>query len=280
MRSKSVLIFFVILLLVLSIPVCAIDKTIDVGEVLYHQSFEDGLAIDRCGIRVGTAGSQNCMLKSSDEGLKIETYDSERTYILLPSFYVSETRTIEFSFKFDDKLSDNARLAVMLTCRGDEPTNITTLIFRAGGTVDGFTDPPEKVKTAISGGEMINVKIPLEGGILHEIVIGMNGEEYTLENREVTLVSVGSLGFVVRNANVTINDISVVNGVNYTVKKGFYAENSYSDDYEHDEYEESLETTDDGKSPNTGTNSVKLLLLPVGLGALGMYRTGRRTKIS
>lgn len=273
MRSKFMLLIFTMIIILFSVPIHALDESGKNGEVLYHQSFSDGLNVSQCGIRIGTAGSQNCSLISSDEGLKIETYDSERAYILLPSFYVSETRTIEFSFRFDKKQTDNARLAVMLTCRGEEPTNITSLVFRAGGTVDGFTEPPDNLKKAITDGMTIGVKIPLDDGVLHEIIMSIGGVEYVLENREVTLVSNGNLGFVVRNADVTLNDIYVVNGVNYSDKTGYYADKSYSDENVQSDSDLHTETSDDDKAPNTGIESDRFLLLLLGLSALGVCST-------
>ena len=94
--KKLALLLTVIVLLVFSLPVSAADPEIAVGEVLYHQVFESGLSIERCGIRLGTAGSQAVYMNTSDDGLNISTYDTGRAYILLPKFYVTDSRTIEF----------------------------------------------------------------------------------------------------------------------------------------------------------------------------------------
>ena len=133
--KKLALLLTVIVLIVFSLPVSAADSEIAVGEVLYHQAFTDGLSLQRCGIRLGSAGSQTVYMSISDDGLNISTYDTERTYILLPKFYVTDSRTIEFSFRFDEKRTDNARLAVMLTCRGGEPTNITSDLDRCADSI-------------------------------------------------------------------------------------------------------------------------------------------------
>ena len=82
-------------------------ETIVLMEDVYkRQVFESGLSIERCGIRLGTAGSQAVYMNTSDDGLNISTYDTGRAYILLPKFYVTDSRTIEFSFRFDEKRTD------------------------------------------------------------------------------------------------------------------------------------------------------------------------------
>lgn len=261
--KKLALMFAVIALFVFSLPVSAANPEIADGEVLYHQVFTDGLSIERCGIKLGTAGSQAVYMNTSDDGLNISTYDTERTYILLPRFYVTDSRTIEFSFRFDGKRTDNARLAVMLTCRGDEPTNITSVVFRAGGTVDGFTEPSENIKQAVADGKTVEVKIPLESGVLHEITMASGGEECTLEKREVMVVSAGDLGFVLRNADATINNITVVSGVGYSEKTGYYADRSYSDDIVHKvpDLPDEFPVDDTETSPETGDGSAAAFLL-------------------
>ena len=276
--KKLALLLTVIVLLVFSLPVSAADPEIAVGEVLYHQVFESGLSIERCGIRLGTAGSQAVYMNTSDDGLNISTYDTGRAYILLPKFYVTDSRTIEFSFRFDEKRTDNARLAVMLTCRGDEPTNITSVVFRAGGTVDGFTEPSDNIKQAISGGKTVDVKIPLDSGVLHEITVASEGEECILEKREVMVVSAGDLGFVLRNADATINDITVVSGVGYSEKTGYYVEKSYSDDIVHElpDLPDDFLADDTVYAPETGDGSAAAFLLSTIFAGFASLYTAKR----
>ena len=276
--KKLALLLTAIVLIVFSLPVSAADSEIAVGEVLYHQVFTDGLSIERCGIRLGSAGSQTIYMSTSDDGLNISTYDTERAYILLPKFYVTDSRTIEFSFRFDEKRTDNARLAVMLTCRGDEPTNITSVVFRAGGTVDGFTEPSDNIKQAISGGKTVDVTIPLDSGVLHEITVASDGEECTLEKREVMVVSAGDLGFVLRNADVTLNDITVVSGVDYDEKTGYYADRSYSDDIVHEvpDLPDELPSEDEATSPETDDSSAAAFLLSTVFAGFASLYTAKR----
>lgn len=278
MTKKLALWLTVIVLFVFSLPVSASNPEIADGEVLYHQVFADGLSIERCGIKLGTAGSQNVYMSTSDDGLNISTYDTERAYILLPKFYVTDSRTIEFSFRFDGKRTDNARLAVMLTCRGDEPTNITSVMFRAGGTVDGFSEPSDNIKQAIADGKTVDVKIPLESGVLHEITMASGGEECTLEKREVMVVSAGDLGFVLRNADATLNDITVVSGVGYSEKIGYYAEKSYSDDIVHEvpDLPDEFPADDTECAPETGDGSAAAFLLSTVFAGFAMLYTAKR----
>lgn len=276
--KKLVLLLTVIVLIVFSLPASAENLEISDGEVLYRQVFTDGLSIERCGIKLGTAGSQTVYMSASDDGLNISTYDTERAYILLPKFYVTDSRTIEFSLRFDGKRTDNARLAVMLTCRGDEPTNITSVVFRAGGTVDGFAEPSDNIKQAIADGKTVDIKIPLDYGVLHEITMASGGEECTLEKREVIVVSTGDLGFVLRNADVTLNDINVVSGVGYSEKTGYYAEKSYSDDIVHEAPAESDEFSADGTetSPATEDGSTAAFLLSMIFAGFACIYTAKR----
>ena len=100
--KKLALLLTVIVILVFSLTVSAADPEISFGDVLYHQVFESGLSIERCGIRLGTAGSQAVYMNTSDDGLNISTYDTGRAYILVRNFYVSAVSRIEFSFRFGD----------------------------------------------------------------------------------------------------------------------------------------------------------------------------------
>lgn len=246
--------------------VSASDSMLDNGQVIYHQSFENGMTARGCGISVGEIGSQTPILSMSDDGLSIQTCDKERTYILFPNVVSSGSRTIEFSFRFDEKTSDNARLAFILTCRGSEPTNVTSVVFRAGGTVDDFSELSDDIKNAVRNGEMINVKIPLESGVLHEVILSTDDEVCTIENREVSMIAEGKNGLVVRNADVTVDDIYVVNGVGYGEKNGYFAKASYSDDYTPTEIIENVTDTNVELSPQTGD---MLLLWPILMFAAG-----------
>lgn len=272
-RNRLAVLLSTLMLLLFSVPVNARNYTYESGYVLYHQSFDSDVNLGSCDISLGSVGSQTVDMYITDDGLKIDTEDSERAYILLPDISTSGSRTIEFSFRFDSKESDNARLAFILTCRGSEPTNVTSVVFRAGGTIDDFSDPIDEIKDAISNGETINVKIPLESGILHEVILESGDSACIVENREVKLIEGGNHGFVLRNADVTIDDVYIVNGVDYDEKSGYYSVISYSDDYTQTLPDAELDAELSGgcggdsasaevcTSPETGDGSVALLLL-------------------
>ncbi len=209
--------------------VSAAEIDADVGDVLFHQDFsaEIGKGLGEYGLRFGSAGSQPEEMALSDGKLYLKTGNS-RLYLLLADVDKADTFTGEFTFRFVEPENSNAYIAFMLTCRGDEPTNISSVVIRAGGTVDEFSEPTEKIKAAISSGETVNVKIPIESGALSEMTLTSGGESCTLKRSDVLLVSSGSNGFIMRNTGVELDEIYIVHGAHYAVKTGYYADASYS----------------------------------------------------
>jgi len=219
----------VLLLMLLPVAIGAEGEEKEVGEVLYHQDFGDLADLSDSTIRLGTASAPSAALSCPGEYLEIRTYDGGRAYVLLPAMEMVEdaSYTLEFSFCFENTRRNDGYLSVMLTCRGEEPTNITTLIIRADGTVDDFSVPDEKVGDAIRRGEVVDVKIPLPSGVLHEMTLtAPNGSSCTVKRDNVQVISYENVGFLVRNTDVRINEIFVVNGTGYENKTGPYAEDS------------------------------------------------------
>lgn len=207
------------------------DVSSQTGEVLYHQDFADISDFSVSGILQGTLGSKTAVFDCSEDSLRIETKDNERVYLILPHTDVNDSYTVEFDFEFDEASSDNGYISYILTCRGSEPTNISSLTIRAGGSVDDFKPLDEALAGKISSGERITCRIPIENGVLHVVeFITSDGSKYSVERNSVLVTAEGERGFIVRNATVSVSEIFIVSGTDYTEKSGYYAENSYAGD--------------------------------------------------
>lgn len=229
MRKLSLFAAFC-LILCLCLPVFAQNSSFDVGEVLYHQDFSVVTDVSDSGVTLGSLTASNCYISTYGESLDLVTVDNGRLYALLPSFLKSDTYTIDFSFRFSEIRAENGYLAFILTCRGDEPTNISSLVIRADGSVDDFESPNPAVSEAFSSGETINVRIPISDGALYQIILSCGGEEYTIERDSVLVIGDGDVGFAARNASASVNEIYVVNGIDYDELDGYYADESYATD--------------------------------------------------
>lgn len=229
---RLVPVMLVLVMLFACLGVNAMDTEKAVGEVLYHQNFSAVSGLDESGIRLGTASSANALAVCDGDSLEIHTYDTSRVHVLLPEADKGDggSYTIEFTFRFTAIHSENGFIAPILTCRGTEPSNITSVVIRADGTIDNFTAPDEKLKEAVAAGETIGVKIPVSSGVMHEMILTAGETEYSVERENVLMVSDGSMGFTVRNADVEIDEVYVVNGTGYETKTGYYTDQSYAAD--------------------------------------------------
>ncbi len=228
--KKRLLVFVVALLAVLSVTVWADETEWDIGEVLYHQDFADVGEFKNTGIKLGTLSSSAAEYGCSGEYFAVQTKDNGRVYMILPETTHPSKYTVEFSMKFTDTSNPSGYIAFMLTCRGDEPANITSLVFRADGTVDDFGEIPTELSEAIIAGEEVYVKIPVENDILYRINVTAGDIEYTLERDSMLVISDGEMGFLYRRVGVGVKEIYIVNGVGYTEKVGQYAEDSFATD--------------------------------------------------
>ncbi len=202
----------------------------DIGEVLYHQDFAVLGELAESGIVRGTSSSENSYFTCEGDSLELDTYDNERVYALLPKIGTEDSYTVEFEFAFSEIERENGYLGFILTSRGSEPTNITSLNIRANGTIDDFSKPCDGIVKAIGEGKTIRVKIPVEKNVLHEIELSVGDTVCVLERDSVKVLDEGGMGFIVRNASVDIDEIFVIHGTGYSVKTGTYATESYASD--------------------------------------------------
>lgn len=202
---------------------------IPVGEVLYHQSFGDTDAPYKAGVRMGTATTGNAWIDVENDALDLHTADDRRAYVLLPDTTWTDSHTIEFSFHFTDVSASNGYLAFLLTCWGEEPSNISAAIFRANGTIDDFDDPDADIQKSIQSGETVYVQIPVENGLVHSIILTAGDTTCTVQRDSILRIAEGQRGFGFRNASVAVDAITIVNGTGYTAKTGAFANMSWSD---------------------------------------------------
>ena len=233
MRSRAFVLCMAVLLCAVSFfssPVRA-DETaeaVPVGQILYHQSFADVSDYEKSGIRTGSSTAESAEISIKDDALRVRCVDGGRAYTLLPAVERGASYTVEFSFRFMESGRENGSVAWLLTCRGEEPTNITSLVIRGNGTVDDFSAPDEAVSKAIRGGLWITVTIPVEDGALHRMTLTSGEDSCTLERSSVLVIPSGGTGFTFRNTDAAISEIWTVNGVGYTEKSGDTA--SYATD--------------------------------------------------
>ena len=190
------------------------------GEILYRQSFADLSDYDKSGWTTGTSSSDKATVTVKDGALQARCMDGGRAYVLMPSVSRGPSYTVEFTFRFTESGMENGSLGFLLTCRGEEPTNITSLVIRSVGTVDDFPDPDPAVSAAIRGGKTVTVEIPVEEGAVHRMKLTAGEDSCTLERTDVLVIAQGSMGFAVRNDGAAISDVWVVNGCGYERKTG------------------------------------------------------------
>ncbi|MBQ3708299.1 MAG: hypothetical protein II889_10370 [Clostridia bacterium] len=192
------------------------------GQVLYRQSFADVSDYAKSGLVTGTSTAEAAEIGIRDGALQVRSVDGGRAYTLLPTVTRGTSYTVEFSFRFTESGRVGGTLSFLLTCRGEEPTNITSLVIRGNGTVDDFSEPDDDLARAIKGGYWVDVAIPVEDGALHRMTMTVQstGTSYELERASVLVLTPGSMGFSFRNTCAAISDIWLVNGVDYSEKTG------------------------------------------------------------
>lgn len=216
--------------LLFSVPISAGDSVYIQGEVIYHQDFSVLSDFNLSGIQKGTAGSPNSSFSCNDGVLRIETHDDGRVYAILPSSDWTKNFTIEFEFSFRNSTNPNGYLAVMLTSSGEEPTNISQITIRAKGKIDDFDPLSKEMAEHIQNGGAVTVAIPVKDGVVESLLLSANGITEELHRTSLLLIGSGNRGFTVRNADVDISEIFIVNGTDYSNKTGHYAEKSYASD--------------------------------------------------
>ena len=197
------------------------------GEILFRQSFSDISDYAKCGWRTGTLTADCASISVADGALAVKSL-SGRAYVLMPETKRGNDATVEFTFRFTESGTENGSLSVLLTCRGEEPTNVTSVVIRANGTVDDFSDLDEAIAKAIRSGSKIKVEIPIEDGALHRMKLTAGEDSCTVERSNVQVISQGRMGFCVRNTGAAVTDVWLVNGCDYEKKIGDTA--SYATD--------------------------------------------------
>ncbi|MBE6617225.1 MAG: hypothetical protein E7627_04705 [Ruminococcaceae bacterium] len=230
MKRLLIVLFAVVAILCTSVNAAYMDY--DQGYVLYHQDFAHISDFTKSGIKVGLLSTKDATYSCGGDSLAVKTDDGGRSYLIFPETDRGYTYTVEFSFRFTDVSHENGYLGYMLTCRGNEPNNITHLTFRANGSIDDFEPLPEEMAQAIAGGEEVKVTIPVENGVLYHIIVEVGGTVHTAERNSMIVVGEGNMGLLFRYIGVEIPEIYVVNGVDYTEKIG----NNVSDSYASDEH--------------------------------------------
>ena len=265
----------IILSFMIAFGVSAGDSSRIEGEVLYHQDFSVESKLCESGIRIGTQSSENSEITCKGDTLEIKTFDRGRVYAILPDVARDAAYTVEFSFRFTVISEENGFISLILTCRGEEPTNISDVVFRANGTVDGFDAPCDMVQSAIRSGELVNVQIPVRNQVVNEIIMTAGEYQCVVERDNIMVISDGQMGFSVRNASVELPEIYIVHGVGYAEKSGYFTDSSYSEDGDDEvivpKPSETAESEEDAAveiSPDTGDRVAALLMLAVGGGAV------------
>ena len=189
------------------------------GQILFHQDYSEIESLAETGVKLGTLTPENAQLDLSAGELRVRAPGSGRTYLLLPEIAHGASYTVEFTFRITESGHENGSLACLLTCRGEEPTNITAVVIRGDGTIDDFTVPGE-LSAAIRNGSSVTVKIPVEEGSLHLMTVSAGGETYELERSTVQMIPPGGFGFSFRNIAAAVSEVWVANGCGYTEMTG------------------------------------------------------------
>ena len=153
---RRICLFLILALLLSSVSVFSADLK-ESGAVLYHQNFADVSDIKNSGVVIGTQSTGEAFIDCPGDNLQISMYDKGRVYLILPYVERPETYTVEFEFSFEGHESNNGYIAFMLNCRGEGPSNISSVIIRHIGTVDDFKTPDSALSEAISSGKTVKV---------------------------------------------------------------------------------------------------------------------------
>ena len=270
MKKACLCVFLCLMMIASALSVSAMDADAADGTVLWHQRYADAAEIGELA-RVGTSSSATFTAScGTADGLILSSYDSGRGYLILLPTEAGDTWTLEFDFRFADVYAENGSLGVMLTCRGEEPGNISSFTIRPNGTIDDFADLTDEVREQIAAGEWMHVTVPIRHGALSEITVQGNGTSCTAERSSVLVLPEGEIGFIVRSASVNIEDTYLVNGADYPDRFGRYADG-----------EEGAETEPVVTSPETADHLPLMLAAVIfascaGISAIRKRRTAQR----
>ena len=221
-RIAPILSVFLLLASLFAFPGTAAEwnEKMPAGEILYHQSFGDISNYDKSGWTTGTSSAEGATVGVKDGALLIRSMDGGRAYVMMPAVSRGSSYTVEFTFRFTESGMENGSLSFLLTCRGEEPTNVTAAVIRSTGKVDDFPEPDQAVMDAIRKGKAVTVEIPVEEGAFHRMKLTAGDASCTLERTDVLMIAQESMGFAVRNDGAAVTDVWVVNGYGYAEKTG------------------------------------------------------------
>lgn len=227
--SELLLALLLVVCLVFSGAFCVSASSPDPlpGEVLFAARYTDYSSVAETGMRLGTSSWEDAFLVLKDGELWIGASSDRKTYLLLPSvFSCGDTYTITYTFRFTDVLAENGYCGLILTSRGDAPSNRTELIFRSDGSVDGY-GTASGMAAAAAASENVSVTAIVQRGFLIQFWVQCGDETTVFSLTHLVRIDEGGRGFVLRNASASFSSVEVIHGVDYPEKNGYYAMHSY-----------------------------------------------------
>ncbi|MBE6561482.1 MAG: hypothetical protein E7662_10195 [Ruminococcaceae bacterium] len=204
-----------LLLCILSFVFCAPARAADAGPTFYASRFGEYTSLRDTGVYMGTASGKTSSVKLSDGALYLTAPNGEKSYLLLPDpAKAPDTYVIEFVFRFTEIASSNGYLGFLLSSQGDAPSGRTELIFRANGTIDGYSREISDIqKKASAAGEEITVRILVHYGYMTDFRLSVAGVDVAGSAPDkLVQVNPAGWGFVLRNASAEILSVRAVSG--------------------------------------------------------------------
>lgn len=214
-----------------------------VGEVLYHQDFSVISSSAAAGVEAG-ANTDGGEVAVRDGALAVRGHDAHRVYAILPEVRdLPDTYTYEASFRFDPREEgavENGYISFLLSCTGEQLSEVLGFRIRANGNVEVENTHQQKESLGVlsdalleklQAGEIVHVVIPVKTNDIRGITFVSGEESCSIHrNEDLSLVQNSRMGFCVRNAYISVEEVWVVNGIDYTEKTGRFATDSYADD--------------------------------------------------
>ncbi len=215
-----------------------------VGEVLYHQDFSVISSAQAAGVAAGAANTSGGEVAVRDAALAVRGHDAYRVYAILPEICdLPDNYTFEATFRFDPRdegAVENGYISFLMSCTGETLSDVLGFRIRANGDVEVENTKQQKeglgvlsdaLLAKMTAGETVRVIIPVKGNDIRGITF-ISGEESCSihRNEDLALVPDSRLGFCVRNAYVSVEEVWIVNGTDYAEKTGALVSSSYADD--------------------------------------------------
>ncbi len=217
-----------LLICVLCFVFCMPARAAEAGQTFYAARFSEYTSLRDTGVYLGTASGKTSSVKLSGGALRLTAPGGEKSYLLLPDpTEIPDTYVIEFTFRFAEIASSNGYLGFLLSSRGDAPSGRTELVFRANGTIDGYSrEVSEMQEKAAASGEEITVRILVYYGYMMDFRLSVAGVDIA-GSAPGKLVQVDPMGwgFVLRNASAEISSVRAVSGDYAALSKADTAQN-------------------------------------------------------